>query len=126
MQFPMRSSPGRLLIAQLAGEVKNLDHGPGKDVPEAAAVARLHAITTNPVLLGDQLGTVLADHEQCGHFGRAVTLLRMAGADERAAADKLAWMRERLERENRTATPFESRSGLNYSNSADRPRPHTG
>jgi hypothetical protein len=106
MRYPRRSPAERLLIAQLSGAVENLIVGVGKRVYAEPAVAQLHEISADPLLLGDVLGTYLAHLEENEFYDGAVQLLRLAGADEQAAADMLEWQHERRHRERQTPTHF--------------------
>jgi hypothetical protein len=60
------------------------------------AVARLHEITTDPVVLGHVLGTYLAYAERSAMYQPAVGLLRAAGVDEEQAELKAAWLRQEI------------------------------
>jgi hypothetical protein len=107
IRFPKRTSAERLRIAELSGMVENLVVGADKWVYAEPAVAQLHAITTDRVLLGDVLGVYLARLEESAYYDGAVELLRAAGADEQVAAEMLEWQHERRRREQQTPTAFD-------------------
>ena len=60
------------------------------------AVARLHEITEDPIVLGHVLGSFVAYAERFAMYLPAVDLLRAAGADEDQAALKAAWVRQEI------------------------------
>lgn len=87
----------RMQVAELAGTAGRYALGGDRDRPRDEAVAALHEITADPVVLGHVLGGFLyrVETESAGHAA-AVELLRAAGADEATAAAHLAALRERL------------------------------
>jgi hypothetical protein len=107
MRFPQRTGAERLRIAELTGAVEHLIVGADKRAYAEPAVARLHAISADPLLLGDVLGVYLGRLEESDAYTGAVQLLRLAGADEQAATDMLEWQREKRERERQTPTAFD-------------------
>jgi hypothetical protein len=60
------------------------------------AIAQMHAVTRDGVVLGVALGTALAAAEMDGwrSYRELAELYRRAGADEVVAAAELAWQRE--------------------------------
>lgn len=65
---------------------------PSRDLE--VAVARLHAITADAVVLGHELGSQLVHAERSRAYEPAVEMLRAAGADEETAEVKAEWLRE--------------------------------
>jgi hypothetical protein len=83
MRHPaLPDSRQRLKAAQVYGEVERLTFGPAGTPPVAWCVARLHEITTDPVVLGHILGSYLAYADRSDWYQPAVVMLRAAGADE--------------------------------------------
>lgn len=103
MKYPELSSAAqRMQAAQLTGAVRRLSYGRGRDVPLEQALAELAGITTDPIVLGDVLGVCLvyaeSDGADAADYGRAVRMLRAAGADEQTATAKAVWLRWRFAR----------------------------
>jgi hypothetical protein len=95
---PHLTKTQRMAVAKISGSADRLTVGRDKHVSRAEAIAELHEITTDPVALGTVLGNRLYRVEREGASGLAtVDLLRAAGADEDAAAAKLAWLKRRDE-----------------------------
>ncbi len=84
----------RLLLAELSGVAGRYGIGADRDAPREDAIAAVHAVTTDPRLLGIQAGAALADPH--GISGPAVELLRAAGADMELAEQHAAEVRQRL------------------------------
>lgn len=94
VRYPNLTSTQRMQVAKIAGGAERLAFGDLRHLPLEQKLAELHAISTDPAVLGHQLGDSLANVEEVGsHFQACVDLLRAAGADEAAAADKLSWRR---------------------------------
>lgn len=89
----------RMAVAKISGAAELLTIGRYRDTPRDRAVAQLHAISDDPAVLGAALGNVLyrIAVESPGYQVTA-DLLRAAGADEDAAAARLAWQRDRASR----------------------------
>ena len=98
MDFPKLTAQQRMAAAKVSGSVQRLSFGRDQDLSIADKLAELHDITRDPVVFGHCLGDCLVDvTEQGSGFQACVDLLRAAGADEAAAAEKAAWRRDRLE-----------------------------
>jgi hypothetical protein len=96
MRYPELTSRQRMAVAKVSGAAARLSTGRDRDMPRAEALAELRTITWDREVFGHVLGDVLADGEQQGtaeFLTPTVELLRSAGADEDAAAAKLAWRR---------------------------------
>lgn len=91
--------PDRMVVAKIGGLAARLSIGRDKETPRDQALAEMHAISTDPAVLGEVLGGVLyrVETEHPYHLATA-ELLRAAEADEAVAATTLA---ELLERDNR-------------------------
>lgn len=85
----------RLKLADLSGLAKRYGIGDLAAAPRDEAVAELHAVTTDPQLLGIAAGVAMADPN--GISGPMVELLRAAGADMAVAEEHATEVRERLE-----------------------------
>jgi hypothetical protein len=97
MRHPaLPDSRQRLKAAQVYGEVERLTFGPGGPPPVDWCVARLHEITTDPVVLGHILGSYLAYADRSDRYQPAIDMLRAAGADEAQAERKAAWLRQEI------------------------------
>lgn len=86
----------RLKAAEVYGEVERLAFGPGGPPPVEWCVARLHEITTDPIVLGHILGSYLAYADRSDRYQPAVDMLRAAGAGEGQAELKAAWLRQEI------------------------------
>lgn len=97
--------------AQLSEAAELWAIGRNRDAPHEVKVIAMHAISRDPVALGNALGAPLVDVED-GHdrMRPVVDLLRAAGADEAIAAAKAAWVRD-WRRRRGPAPLFESRPG---------------
>jgi len=86
----------QMALSQLSGAAQRLTIGVDKETPRQWAVAALHAISSDPAVLGAALGDVLyrIETESPGYEVTA-ELLRAAGADEAEAAARLEWQRSR-------------------------------
>ncbi|RLK13335.1 hypothetical protein DER29_4353 [Micromonospora sp. M71_S20] len=84
----------RIKLAELSGVAGRYGIGSDRDAPRDEAIAAVHAVTTDPELLGIQAGVALADPH--GISGPTVELLRAAGADMRLAEAHAAEVRARL------------------------------
>lgn len=84
----------RLTLASLSGVAARYGAGEERDAPRAQAIAAVHAVTRDPVLLGIQAGAAAADPQ--GMSGPIVDLLHAAGADMAIAAEHEATIRARL------------------------------
>lgn len=84
-------------VAEIAGTASRYALGGDRDRPRDEAVAALHEITRDPVVLGHVLGGFFyrVETKSAGHAA-AVELLRAAGADEATAAVHVEALRERL------------------------------
>lgn len=99
MRYPELTSEQRMAVAKVSGAVARLTTGRHRGTETRIALAELHGYSTDPVVYGHVLGDVLADTEVHGRAdwtAPTVELLRAAGADEDAAAAKLAWRRAEL------------------------------
>jgi len=85
----------RLLLAELSGVAGRYGTGTDRAAPREDAVAAVHAVTTDPRLLGIQAGVAMADPH--GISGPTVELLRAAGADMTVAEQHATEVRARLE-----------------------------
>jgi hypothetical protein len=85
----------RLVLAELSGVAGRYGTGADRDAPRDQAVAAIHAVTTDPRLLGVQAGVALADPHQISR--PVVELLRAAGADMTVAEQHAVEVRSRLE-----------------------------
>jgi hypothetical protein len=92
MRYPKRTDRQRMEIAEVAGHASRLGVGDLRDVPRDQAVGQLWQISTDPVVFGDVLAGALENGPTA-----VAELLRAAGADEAAAAEKLEWLRWDLE-----------------------------
>lgn len=85
----------RIAIAQVEGAAQRLTRpvplaqDAGKD-----PIAEIHAITTDPFLLGIACGTLMVN----AHRAAAAELVRRAGADRAVARAQHAWVVARLRR----------------------------
>lgn len=94
MRHPdLPSTRQRLQAAEVSGEVQRLSFGDLRGLPLEQAVARLHAITEDPQVLGHVLGSFLPQAERSQAYQPPVDMLRAAGADERTAQVKAEWVR---------------------------------
>lgn len=94
MRCPELTSRQRLQVAYIAGHVQRLGFGNLSHLTLEEKIADLHALSTDPVVLGHHLGDCLANADEIWPgFQACADLLRAAGADEQAAAAKLAWRR---------------------------------
>jgi hypothetical protein len=108
MRYPELTSAQRMQAAKVAGTVQRLSFGKHAHLPLEQKLTEVHAITRDPVVLGHQLGDCLADVDEVApYFQACVDLLRAAGADEEAAAEKVAWRRwSRRRREDNPGQPM--------------------
>jgi hypothetical protein len=93
---PDLTSKQRMASAQISGLADRLTVGVDRDTPRDEAVAEVHAISADPVVLGVVLGGFLhrVDTESA-EWQPAVELLRAAGADEDTAAAVRVWLSAR-------------------------------
>lgn len=92
----MVNARDRMALSQLSGAATRLSVGRDKDAERRIAVAALHAISSDPAVLGAALGDVLYRIEtESPGYGVTAELLRAAGADEAVAEQRLAWQRGR-------------------------------
>lgn len=91
------SSERRMQLATLSGTAQRWGIGALRDRPLDEAVAALHEITRDPLVLGVALGNAMAGVELDGYasYARLVEMFRAAGADEDVAAAHLQWLRGR-------------------------------
>lgn len=92
---PKLTSQQNLAAATVTGTVERYSIGANRDAPIGQAVAELLQITGDPLVFGIVLAGFLVRVADDGRYGRAVAMLRAVGADEDAAAEKAAWLRER-------------------------------
>jgi hypothetical protein len=85
----------RLALAELQGIARRRTTGRDSDRPREEAVAELHAVTTDPRLLGIAAGMVAA--EPSGTGGPVAELLLDAGGDRDVASEHARQTRARLE-----------------------------
>lgn len=85
----------QIQAAEVTGAVERYTLGRDQGATDEQALAELHGTTRDPLVLGHVLGAYLVRAEASPAYGRAVELLRVAGADEDAAALKAAWLRQR-------------------------------
>jgi hypothetical protein len=90
-----RSAADRLALAELQGIARRRTTGRDRDRPRAEALAELHAVTTDPRLLGVAAGMVAADPSGTG--GAVAELLLAAGGDRDVAGEHARQTRARLE-----------------------------
>ncbi len=86
----------RVQAAEVTGEMQRLCFGNDRVDRLEWAVARIHEITTDPLVLGHVLGTFLAYADRSDVYLPAVEMLRAAGADEGQAELKAAWLRQEI------------------------------
>ncbi|MDM4721440.1 hypothetical protein QTQ03_18210 [Micromonospora sp. WMMA1363] len=94
VHVPSLPQSQRLVLAVLSGTAARYGIGDRRDVPREVAVAAVHSVTTDPVLLGIQAGVALVDPH--GINGQIVELLRAAGADMTVAQQHAVEVSERL------------------------------
>lgn len=102
------TSTQRMQVAKLSGHVQSLGFGHLQHLTHDQKITELWAITQDPTALGHELGDCLANVDEIAPYWQAcVDLLRAAGADEEAAAEKLAWRRwSRQRRESNPGKPM--------------------
>lgn len=83
-------------VAQLIGVAARWSFGNRDTAPRAEAIAAVHAVSDDPVLLGIAAGHHLASPHPHQHAG--AELLRDAGADMAIAEERAAAIRSRLTR----------------------------
>lgn len=108
MRYPELTPDQRMRVANLAGHLKRVSFGNLKHLPPEQKIADLREISTDPIVLGHQLGDCLANIDEIGpSYQACVDLLRAAGADEREAERKLEWRRwNRRRREESEGRPM--------------------
>jgi hypothetical protein len=95
----------RLEVAQVSGTVERMMATAGP-IREHAAVAIVHAVSRDPLVLGQVLGAYAVRVETEPRFAAVVELLREAGADEIRAEQVAAWQRWRHERNAQADGPI--------------------
>jgi hypothetical protein len=87
----------RVELDQIMGIGQQWTFGNCPDRPREEAIAALHAVTRDGVVLGVALGVALAAFEIDGwpSYCELAELYRAAGADDHIAAVELAWQRDR-------------------------------
>jgi hypothetical protein len=85
----------RMALARISGIGQRWAFGDHRDRPRTEAVAAIHAVTRDPVVLGIALGGAIHQTEAEPRGQGLVELYRAAGADEDVAAVNLAWQRSR-------------------------------
>jgi hypothetical protein len=84
----------RMESAEVAGHAERLIQALRWPV-DAQTVAEMHALSTDPVVYGVELGTVLGkiqrDSEMWGHLQPLADLYRACGADLEVAEQQKAW-----------------------------------
>lgn len=83
-----------VVLARLEGTAARYGYGNRTDASRGEAIAELHAISTDPVLLGLAAGSDLASRHEYKRAG--ADLLREAGADMQVAEASAKEVRERL------------------------------
>lgn len=89
----------RIVIAQLEGEAQRQAHVRADD---AAAIAKLHAISADPSSLGLARGSLRAT----GYYAATVRLCELAGADVAVVREQTARMQARIGRIPREWRPM--------------------
>jgi hypothetical protein len=111
MRYPDLDARQRMDAASLQGMVERLlvgsRDGQPKWVYEAGGVAAVHEVTRDVKVIGHVMGVLQArtEHEH-PYYEPAVVLLELAGGDPEVAAQTLAWLRQRKERDQRPQTRF--------------------
>lgn len=90
----------RLTAAHLSGTIGRLSRGIDRGLSREQKLAAIRAITTDPEILGYEMGPILAAEPPTWPEAdaEALDLLRAAGADEAAAEANAEWQRDRLRR----------------------------
>jgi hypothetical protein len=94
VHIPSLPQRDRLVLAELSGTAVRYGTGHARDTPRDEAIAAVHAVSTDPRLLGITAGSAMADPRRISD--PVVELLRAAGADMDVAAEHAAEVRERL------------------------------
>ncbi len=97
VRYPGLPTPKqRIANAKLSGEVSRLTRGALRGLSRAEKLLRVRAVTTDPLVLGHQLGALITpEHEAfAAADAEGAELLRALGADEDHAALVSAWLRE--------------------------------
>jgi hypothetical protein len=105
VRLPKLTGGQRLADARVSGTVERLMSSAGP-IPVDDAVAVVHAVSRDPLVLGHVLGAYLVRAETEDRFAVVVDLLRAAGADEVRAQQVADWQRWRLERNAQADGPI--------------------
>jgi len=84
---PDLSSRQRIAVARLSGAVSRMTGGGLRDLDRRLKLARIRAISTDPLVLGEVMGPLLAPEypDYAAADAEAIGLLRECGADEARA-----------------------------------------